>query len=429
MKYLKQDIFTSGIAYLTLLFDVNSISIEHIRYMPLLANMLARLDTKNLNYGDLSNEIKLNTGGMNMSFNTCMNIKTGEMKSFFEINIKFLYENKKKVFELLSDVLFNSILDDKEKIGEYLSELRSQGESMLVSSPHTVALTRATSYFDKMFKINDISIGMDAVKFISELEKDKDNSTDKIIKEFKLLLPMILRKENLFINLTSPSDKQNELDEELSLFTDSLYTSDVEKSKIEVDCNEGNEAFIFPGQVQFVAMAGEYISKGYKFSGAFNVLRTIMAYDYLWNNVRVEGGAYGCFANFTMSGLCSLVSFRDPHINNTLRIYRELADYVENFECSDRQMNQFIIGAISDIDVPQTASGEGKANLVYFMTGVDEKDRQKTRDEILSCSIEDIRSLAERIKAAFEKEYICVVGAEGKIKENEALFDKVLNLV
>ena len=92
-------------------------------------------------------------------------------------------------------------------------------------------------------------------------------------------------------------------------------------------------------------------------------------------------------------------------------------------------MNQFIIGAISDIDVPQTASGEGKANLVYFMTGVEEKDRQKTRDEILSCSMEDIRSLAERIKAAFEKEYICVVGAEGKIKENEAMFDKVLNLV
>lgn len=429
VKFLKQDIYTSGIAYLTLLFDVNSISLEHIRFMPLLANMLARLDTNTLNYGDLSNEIKLNTGGMNMSFNTCRNIKTGEMKSFFEINLKFLYENKKKVFELLSDVLFNSIFDDKEKIKEYLSELRSQGESMLISSPHTVALTRATSYFDKMFKINDISTGLEAVKFISELEKDKDASVEKIAKEFKILLPLILRKENLFINLTSPLDMQNELDEELTKFIDKLYKNDIEKSQIEVECNEGNEAFIFPGQVQFVAMSGEYASKGYKYTGAFNVLRTIMAYDYLWNNVRVEGGAYGCFANFTMSGLCSLVSFRDPHINNTLRIYRELADYVENFECSDRQMNQFIIGAISDIDVPQTASGEGKANLVYYMTGVDEKDRQKTRDEILSCNVKDIRDLSDSIKAAFAKEYICVVGAEGKIKENEELFDKVLNLV
>ena len=92
-------------------------------------------------------------------------------------------------------------------------------------------------------------------------------------------------------------------------------------------------------------------------------------------------------------------------------------------------MNQFIIGAISDIDVPQTASSEGKANCVYFLTGVEEKDRQKARDEILSCTMEDIRNLSERIKAAFSKEYICVVGAEGKIRENETLFDKVLNLV
>ena len=429
VKYLKQDIFTSGIAYLTLLFDVNSISLEHVKYLPILSNLLGRMDTKNLKYGELSNEIKLYTGGMNMSFNNCRNIKTGEIKSYFEINVKFLYENKEKVFSILSQILFESILDDKEKIKEYLSELRSQGESMLISSPHTVALTRATSYFDKMFKMNDISMGIDAVRFITSLEKDMDNSVDTIISELKSVIPMIFRKENLFINLTSSKDKQDVLDKDLSDFIDKLYTDDYKKEKFEVELNKGNEGFIFPGQVQYVAMSGEYISKGYKYNGAFNVLRTIMAYDYLWNNVRVEGGAYGCFANFTMSGICSLVSYRDPHINNTLKIYRNLVSFLENFDCNDRQMNQYIIGAISDIDVPQTASIEGKANCIYYLTGVEEKDRQKARDEILNCSKEDIKSLAGNIKAAFSKENICVVGAEGKIKENEKLFDKVLNLI
>ncbi|MBO4775771.1 MAG: insulinase family protein [Lachnospiraceae bacterium] len=429
VKYLKQDIFTSGIAYLTMLFDIDNISAEHIRFFPILANMLGRLDTKELKYGDLSNEIKLYTGGMNMSFNNCKNIKTGKIKSYFEINIKFLYENKEKVFDLLSQILFESVLDDKDKIKEYLSELRSQGESMLVSSPHTVALTRATSYFDKMFKMNDISMGVDAVRFITSLEKDMDNSVDKIISEFKTIIPMIFRKENMFINLTTPKDKPNILDDELSKFIDRLYTEEVKKDTFDVELNQGNEAFIYPGQVQFVALAGEYISKGLKYKGAFNVLRTIMAYDYLWNNVRVEGGAYGCFANFTMSGICSIVSYRDPHINNTLKIYRNLSNFLDDFECNERQMNQYIIGAISDIDVPQTASIEGKANCIYYLTGVTEEDRQKVRDEILSCSKEDIRSLSENIKAAFSKEYICVVGAEGKIKENEKLFDKVLSLV
>ena len=429
VEFLKQDIFTSGIAYLTLIFNVNHLSLEHIRFLPMLANMLGRMDTKELTYGDLSNEIKLYSGGMNMSFNNCRNIKTRKINSYFEINIKFLYENKKKVFELLSDILFDSILDDKEKIKEYLSELKSQGESMLVSSPHTVALTRATSYYDEMFKMNDISMGIDAVRFISELEKDSDNSVDRIISEFKMLVPMIFRKENLFINLTSPKENQNILDDELSDFIDKLYTNEIKKDNFEVKVNKGNEGFIFPGQVQYVALSGEYYSKGLKYSGAFNVLRTILAYDYLWNNVRVEGGAYGCFANFPMSGICSIVSYRDPHINNTLRIYRELQEYVDNFDCSDRQMNQFIIGAISDIDLPQTASIEGKSNCVYYMTGVKEEDRQKVRDEILNCTREDIRTLSENIKAAFSIEHICVVGAEAKINDNKDLFDEVLNLV
>lgn len=429
VKYLKQNIFTSGIAYLTFLFDVNKLSLEQIRYLPILSNLLGRMDTKELKYGDLSNEIKLFTGGMNMSFNNCRNIKTGEIKSYFEINVKFLYENKEKVFSLLSQILFESKLDDKEKIKEYLSELRSQGESMLISSPHTVALTRATSYFDKMFKMNDISMGIEAVRFITSLEKDMDNSIDKIISELNSIIPMIFRKENLFINLTSPKDKQDVLDDEILKFVDKLYTVDIKEDKFDVELNQGNEGFIFPGQVQYVAMSGEYVSKGYKYKGAFNVLRTIMAYDYLWNNVRVEGGAYGCFANFTMSGICSIVSYRDPHINNTLKIYRNLVSFLENFDCNERQMNQYIIGAISDIDVPQTASIEGKANCIYYLTGVSESDRQKARDEILSCTKEDIRSLSENIRAAFSKENICVVGAEGKIKENEKLFDSVLNLI
>ena len=130
-----------------------------------------------------------------------------------------------------------------------------------------------------------------------------------------------------------------------------------------------------------------------------------------------------------MTGICSLVSYRDPHINNTLKVFKELPEFVENFTCSERQMNQYVIGAISDADIPQTASTEGRANVIYYLTGVSEEDRQKIRDEILSCSESDIKALADNLKAAFKEEYICVVGAEGKIKENENLFDKVLNLV
>ena len=427
-KFLKQDIFTSGIAYLTLFFDVSNVPLETLRFIPVLANMLGRMDTENYSYGDISNEIKLRTGGMNMVFSNNRNIKNSKISSYFEINIKFLYENKEKVFELLKEIVTKTNFDDKAKVKEYLSELRSQGESVLVSAPHTVAVTRSASYFDKLFKLNDMSSGIDAVRFIKVLDEDED-SVDKIIAAFKTLMPMIFRKENLFVNLTSAKDKQNILDDELIAFSESLYTEEVVKEKSDVGFNEGNEGFVFPGQVQFVALSGEYGSKGLKYNGAFNVLRTILGYDYLWNNVRVKGGAYGCFANFSLTGICTIVSYRDPHLNNTLNIYRGLKDYLKNFDCTDRQMNQFIIGAISDIDMPQTASVEGKANCVYFMTGVEESVSQRIRNEILSCKKEDLQALCKYIEAAFEEEHLCVIGSENKINENEKLFNKVESLI
>ena len=428
IKFLKQDIFTSGIAYLNLYFDITNVSMDHLKFVPLLSNMLGRMDTTNRSYGDISNEIKLYSGGMNMSFSNNRHVKTGELTSYFEINSKFLYENASKVFDIISDVILNSIVDDKKKVKEYLSELRSQGESMLISTPHTVAINRSASYFDELFKINDISTGIDAVRFIAALDDDEEGP-EKIIEEFKILIPMIFRKENLFINLTSPKEKQDILNDELIKFSDNLYTVNVNKEKYKVSLNEGNEGFVFPGQVQYVALSGEYASKGYKYSGAFNVLKTILGYDYLWNNVRVKGGAYGCFAVFSLTGICSIVSYRDPHINNTLKIYKGLSDYLANFDCSDRQMNQFIIGAISDIDLPQTASVEGKVNCVYYMTGVTEEDRQKIRDEILNCTKDDIKRLSGPVKAAFEKENLCVIGSEGKINDNKNLFGKVEDLI
>ncbi len=429
IKFLKQDIYTSGIAYLTLAFDISDIPVEHLKFVPLFSSFTGRMDTENMTYGEISNETKMYTGGLGMGFTNQKNIKTGKVTSYLEINTKFLYENKKKVFDIIKEVMLKSNYDDDDKIREYISEVRSQSESMLISAAHTIALNRAGSYFDENYALNDIASGIEAVRLIEKLDKDIDNSVVTIKEELKALVPLIFRKEKLFINLISPSDKQHILDDELTDFIDHLFEGKSSSEVTKIELNKGNEGFVFPGQVQYVACIGEYKSKGYKYTGAFNVLRTILGYDYLWNNVRVKGGAYGCFASFSLNGVCSFVSYRDPHLNNTLNIFRGLADFVRNFECSERQMNQFIIGAISDIDMPQTPATEGKANYVYYIAGATEADRQKIRDEILSCTCEDIRALAGHIEAAFRKENVCVIGSEGKINENKELFNEIKNLV
>ena len=429
IKILKQDIFTQGIAYLTLYFDLSKLDASDYKYVSVLSSVLGRMDTKDKTYGEISNDIKLYTGGLNMASSNLKNVKTDEIISNFEVNVKFLYEKKELVFDLLKKIITESIYDDEKKIREYIAEMRSVGESMLISAPHSAALTRSVSYFDRSFALNDAATGIEAVRFIKELDENIDDKVKEISERLLNISRKIFRKENLFINLISPKDKQDILNDNLIDFINNLFTDEVVKSENDIDCNKGNEAFVFPGQVQYVALSGEYKSKGLKYTGAFNVLKTILGYDYLWNNVRVKGGAYGCFASFSRNGLCSIVSYRDPHLNNTLKIYRELSDFLDNFECSDRQMNQYIIGAISDIDLPQTPSIEGKTNCIYYLTSYDDEDRQRVRDEILSCDASAIAALGKYIKASFEKENICVIGSEKKIKDNADMFDSVSNLI
>lgn len=429
MVFVKQNIFTSGIAYVTMLFDLGHLSFEEIKYVPVLNNLLGKLDTVNMKYGEMSNAFKMYTGGMGSGTQNYCHVKTGDIKTSYEIKVKFLYENKEKAFELIKEMLINTKFEDKKLIKEYISEMRSQGEGMLTSVPHGIAVTRATSYFDPAQRLNDALTGLESVRFIQELDDNIDERMDSLIEMLKNLSVKIFRAENMITNLTISEGDDHIIDDVLVDFRKALFTKAIEKNELKYEVNTGNEGFISAGAVQYVAKAGEFKSKGLEYTGAFNVLKTILGYDYLWNNVRVKGGAYGCFAIFTVYGTVSIVSYRDPHLNNTLKIYSDLIDYIENFECSDREMNQFIIGAISDIDLPQTASAEGKANFGHYMSGVNQEDIQKKRDEILACTKEDIRKLAPHIKAAFEKDNICVVGAESKINDNKNLFDKIENLI
>ena len=429
IPFLKQNIYTSGIAYLSLYFDISDLPLDHYRYLLPLSNLFVRLDTDNYKYGDLANDIQLYSGGLNMTTTNLRLINGHDIKTYYEINTKFLYENKEKVFSLLSEVLLHTKYEDKKKMREYLKELISQGESSLIGSSHNIAISRASSYYDAAYRLNDMLSGIEAIRFLKELENDFDNRFDEYVSELKYLVSFIFNKKRLLINLTSPDDKSNCLDDCLTSFIGLLSDDEINKEERTISPNVGNEGFIFPGQVQYVAQAGEYYSKGLLYKGTFSVLKTILGYDYLWNNVRVKGGAYGCFASFSVYGNCAIVSYRDPHLNNTLKIYKELADYLENFECTDRQMNQFIIGAISDIDVPQTPAAEGKLNVVYYLTGQEDNMRQKIRDEILNCTAKDIASLSEYIKCAFEEKHICVIGSEQKIKDNKDLFEKIDNLI
>jgi hypothetical protein len=153
-----------------------------------------------------------------------------------------------------------------------------------------------------------------------------------------------------------------------------------------------------------------------------------MGYDYLWNQIRVKGGAYGCMSGFSKSGDSFFVSYRDPNLAKTMKVYEEAPAYVRSFSPDERTMNQYIIGAVSDLDVPLTPQNKGLRSLSAYMTHQTEEDFQKERDELLAAEADTIRGLADHLEAVLEEDCLCVVGTQGKIKENPQMFSTVENL-
>ena len=219
------------------------------------------------------------------------------------------------------------------------------------------------------------------------------------------------------------------LEERVLRLTDRLPEKSETGKKIIWTAPYKKEAFRTSGQVQYVASAGNFKDKGYRYTGVLQILRTMMNYDYLWTNIRVKGGAYGCMSGFKRNGNSYLVSYRDPHLLNTLEVFAGLPDYLRTFEADEETMTKYIIGTVSTLDTPRGASAKGAIALSAYYNGITEEMIQKERDQILAADAADIRALADMIEAALDGTNICVVGSESAIEKHKDLFEDVEALV
>lgn len=184
---------------------------------------------------------------------------------------------------------------------------------------------------------------------------------------------------------------------------------------------ENREGFTTPAEIQYVAVGGSFAGVPHNF-GALRVARHLLNYDYLWNEVRVKGGAYGVACQFQREGDGYFTSYRDPNLSSTIDVYKGAADYLESYDADEREITKTIIGTISGMDVPLTPNMNGSRSPTGYISGVTEEELQRERDQVLNCSLEDIRSLAPVMRAVAESNNLCVIGNERHITEEKELF-------
>ncbi len=423
---LFHDIFTNGIGYLRLIFDLGKVPADLFPYVGIFKSVLGLMDTEHYGYGDLYNEMNIRTGGMAVVSNIYTdNQNIDRYKMTLEIKAKVLYENLEYAFLLAQEMILGTKFRDEKRLSELLSELDSKNQAAVLGAGHSYASGRAMSYQSPQAAVSETLNGIEFNRLVEKLTLSFGEEKETLFCKLEQLAECIFRPENLMVDYTAGEDGYGPLPGLVKALKEKLFTCPAKTGAFVPELSVKNEGFTSSSQVQYVCRAGNYRRKGLQPTGALRVLKVMMGYEYLWLNIRVKGGAYGCMCSFGKSGDSYFVSYRDPNLENTIEVFEQAAEYIENFKADERTMTQFVIGAVSDMDVPMTPATKGTFSLGAYLTGLSYEDMQKERDELLSAQPEDIRALAAYIRAFMEDDCLCVIGNEEKIKESRELFEHI----
>lgn len=420
------EIETNGIGYVDVLFDMSLVEEQDLPYVGILQSVLGIIDTKRYDYGTLFNEINVNTGGIGTSlelYNDVTNIREKAFKATFEIKGKALYGKLPVAFDMMREILMESKLDDGKRIREILAMLKSRLLMKFQSSGHVTAVLRAQSYASPAAKLKDMTNGIAFYETVSYIEEHFEEEKEKLSEKLIDLSKKLFCGDNMMLSYTAAREGLEGLEEMVEKLKNSLHTRTAEEDKrCVIHCEKKNEGFKTASKVQYVAKAGNFIDLGVAYTGALQILKVIMSYDYLWQNIRVKGGAYGCMSNFNRIGEGYFVSYRDPNLKRTLDVYDGVVDYLKNFTVSERDMTKYIIGTMSGIDQPMTPASKGERSMNLYMNKVSAEMIREERNQILDAEQDDIRALYKVAEAVLQADQMCVIGGEDKIEEEKELF-------
>ena len=430
VKVVRHDIESNGIDYISFLFDAGDFAQSELGYLGFFTNALGLVSTEKYSYTDLANATNIYTGGISTGTASHPDIKDRNNFVFkFEVKLKVLEKNLDKALELMEQMLLSSDFTDTKRLGELVAQIKARLQANLSSSGHLVAAMRSMSSFSRYALYQDELKGVAFYRSICRIEKELSESPKSVSDKLAAIAKKLFARNRMLISFTGNNEAYGNAKPSLEKVIAGFDKMSAIGNQAEVRFNTAKEAFIDASQIQYVAKTGDFICEGYEYTGALRLLRIILSYDYLWINVRVKGGAYGCMNTFLRSGESYFVSYRDPNLSDTLDVYDRIPEYIKSFSPDERDMTKYIIGTFSALDTPMNPEAKGSRSLSAYLEGITYEQIQKERNEILNAQPEDIRRLADLVEAVLKKDSICVIGNENMIKESAGLFENVEKLI
>lgn len=425
---LCHDIDTNGIVYFSLMFDVGDLPQTKVPYLGILKSVLGYVDTKSYTFPELANEINLHTGGIFSNIGIYPHVQGESISLKYEIKVKALYHEIPKTMEIIREIISSSNFRGQERLYEIIAELKSRLQMGMSSAGHSISSMRAMSYFSDSAKYTDMTQGIEFYQLVKDLEENFAEKKEDLSQMLEGLVQEIFCRQNLMFSIGAEPQGIEMFIREVAGVKEILWDKGAQESCQPFKLEKKNEGFLDASQVQYVSRAGNFRREGYAYTGALRILKVLLSYDYLWLNIRVKGGAYGCMSGFTRTGDGYFTSYRDPHLSRTNEVYEGIPEYLEDFSAGEREMTKYIIGTFSSVDAPLTPAAKTGRSATAYLTGVTEEMLKKERQEILNATQEDIRGLSGIVRAVLGEGAFCVIGNEQKLTEEKELFQEIKNL-
>lgn len=427
---LQHKVFSKDIAYTSLFFDTTGVKEEQIPYVRLLTQVLGRLDTQNYALDELSREIKANTGGIALS--TAVFRKYDDSDVYYpklKVEGKAFTDKLPKLLELMKEQMLFSKLDDKSKLKSIISQEVSAREAEMSGNGHSIAVNRLFSYISQSRKYSDVVNGLSYYRFLKELEENFDTRADELVQGLKDTAADVLTKGNLTASITADNKGCNEFAKNLGNLCKDLGDVETEPQDYKFQLLAQNEGLSSPSTVQYVAKGYNFKKNGMTYSPKYQVAAKIISEGYLWDAVRIKGGAYGAGMVLSQEGILSFWSYRDPNLVETLSAYNEAARYIEGFTAGEGTLEPLLISVLANYFIPVTPESVGVQSDAMYFTGVTDELLQSEVKDIASTTQNDIRAFAAILSGMSGNENICVIGSKKKLEENRTIFGNLSNLV
>ena len=429
-KILFHDLFTNKIAYVQIGFDACSVPLDKIQYLPLIGRLVLGMGTNRHSYVEISQLLGIHTGGLRSWHFTSATINDHRrILSHVFFSGKALMENADYLFDIWKELILEYDFSNFKRLTEIIRSAKADMEDAILSSGNHYVLSRLQSYQSPIGQYNEFTEGISFYGFLEKLLVRLEKNPNEVSEEFRSVAQNLFTRENIFVDITAPENDYKEIEKRVIALTQDL--SDEKKSPVAFEFKAGlvNEAFLTASSVQFVGKGANLFDLGMECSGKFDALNSVLRTCYLWDRVRVQGGAYGSQSSFdSLSGDYGLVSYRDPNLTETLDVYDQIADYIENLDISDKELTKILIGCVGRLDPPLSADRKGAVSMVEYLTGKTYELKQKRRDELLSTRLEDVKSYAFLFKKVKESGNVCVLGNEEKIKKSKNRFDHLVKV-